>query len=141
MSGVAVLISLLKAATPVTNVIPAARIMGGDLPLNTVLPAIAVTLISGTPRNNVAMTGTKMYSDRVQVSYLFKGPTGTPAGTGYVGVRGMAPLVLAACPNQRGTINGVAVLDILPDQEGPDLQDVPTALYSGSRDFLVRYRA
>ncbi|MGP1675930.1 MAG: hypothetical protein ACTS6J_02075 [Burkholderiales bacterium] len=142
MSGVAVVRSLLATNAPVVAVIPAARIISGDLPLNTVMPAIAVTLISGTPRNTVAMTeANRMHTDRVQVSYLFKGPSGSPAGTGYVGVRGMAALVRTACAFTRGTINGVDVLDILQDQEGPDLADAATALYSGSQDYIVRWRS
>ena len=50
-------------------------------------------------------------------------------------------LVLAACPNQRGTVNGVDVDSILPDIGGPDLADMATALYSGSRDFMVKWRS
>ena len=142
MSGVAVIRSLLATNSGVLAVVPAARIQSGDLPLNTVMPAIAVTQVSGIPRLTVAMTEpNRLNTDRVQVSVLFKGPQGTPAGTGYPGVRALLVLVLAACPNQRGTINGVAVDSILPDIEGPDLTDVATALYSGSRDFIVKWRS
>ena len=77
----------------------------------------------------------------MQVSVLFKGPQGTPTGTGYPGVRGLLRLVLAACPNTHGTVNGVNVDSILPDLEGPDLSDEATALYSGSRDLIVRWNA
>lgn len=140
MSGVAVIRALLAASTPVTNVIPAARIIAGDLPLNIVMPAIAVTQIDSIPHNFVNVNAAnKMHSDRVQVSALFKGPQGSPAGTGYPGVKAMMKLVLAACPNQRGTVNGVAVDSISPDSEGPDLSDDATALYSCSRDFFVRW--
>jgi len=133
---------LLATNSGVLAVVPAARIQSGDLPLNTVMPAIAVTQVSGIPRLTVAMTEpNRLNTDRVQVSVLFKGPQGTPAGTGYPGVRALLVLVLAACPNQRGTINGVAVDSILPDIEGPDLTDVATALYSGSRDFIVKWRS
>jgi hypothetical protein len=114
--------------------------MAGDLPLNTIMPAIAVTQISSSVRLTLRMSETpKMHTDRVQVSVLFKGPEGSPAGTGYPGVRALLKLVLAACPNQRAIINGVDVDSILPDIEGPDLQDDETALYSCSRDFLVKW--
>ena len=85
--------------------------------------------------------GKRLHTDRVQVSVLFKGPEGAPAGTGYPGVRALLALVLAACPNQRATVNGIAVDSILPDIEGPDLSDEATAIYSQSRDFLVRWTA
>lgn len=140
MSGVAVIRSLIAGNAAVTAVIPSTRIMAGDLPLNTVMPAIAVTQVSGIPRLTVAMTEpNKMNTDRVQVSVLFKGPQASPAGTGYPGVAAMMKLVLAACPNQRGTINGVSVDSVLPDSEGPDLQDDATGLFSRSRDFIVRW--
>ena len=140
MSGVAVIRSLLAGSAAITAIVPATRIAAGDLPLNTVMPAIAVTQISSVLRLTLQMSETpKMHTDRVQVSVLFKGPEGSPAGTGYPGVKALLKLVLAACPNQRGTINGVDVDSILPDLEGPDLQDDETALYSGSRDFMVKW--
>ncbi len=142
MSGVAVVRYLLANNAAVIAVVPAARIMAGDLPLNTVMPAIAITQISSVPRNIISMNPAKVqHTDRVQVSVLFKGPQGTPAGTGYPGVRAMLKLVLAACPNTRGTVGSVDVDSIIPDLEGPDLQDDATALYSGSRDLIVRWNA
>jgi hypothetical protein len=142
MSGVAVVWYLLKTNAAVLAVVPAGRIMAGDLPLNSLMPAIQVNQISSVPRNPLDMTGVLVqHTDRVQVSVLFKGPQGTPTGTGYPGVRGLLRLVLAACPHTRGTVNGVNVDSILPDLEGPDLSDEATALYSGSRDFLVRWNA
>jgi len=72
------------------------------------------------PRLTVAMSEpNRMHTDRVQVSYLFKGQGGSPAGTGYPGVKTMAPLVLAACPNQHGAIAGnTGGWIFLPDIEG-----------------------
>lgn len=142
MSGVAVIRYLLANAAAVTAVVPASKIMAGDLPLNTVMPAISVTQISSVPRNIVSMSPTRVqHTDRIQVSVLFKGPQGNPVGTGYPGVRAMLRLVLAACPNTRGTVNGIDVDSIIPDIEGPDLSDDATALYSASRDFIVRWNA
>ena len=148
MSGVAVIRSLLATNSAVTTALGAgppvatSRIIAGDLPLNTVMPAISISLVSGIPRLTIAMTEpNRLHTDRVQVSVLFKGPQGTPAGTGYPGVKALLALVLAACPNQHGTVNGVSVDAILPDLEGPDLSDMATALYSGSRDFIVKWRS
>jgi len=142
MSGVAVIRYLLANAAAVTAVVPATRIMAGDLPLNTVLPAIAITQISSIPRNTVKMNDARVqHTDRVQVSVLLKGPQGTPAGLGYPGVRALLKLVLAACPHTHGTVNSIDVDQILPDIEGPDLSDDASALYSGSRDFIVRWNS
>lgn len=133
---------LLANDFDVTAVIPATRIMAGDLPLNTVMPAIYVTSIDSQPRNTVAMTEpNRMHTERVQVSVLFKGPYGTPPGTGYGGVKAMLALVIAACPHTHGTVNGVNVVSIRPDTEGPDLHDAAEDLYSGSRDFIVQWKS
>lgn len=142
MSGVAVIRYLLANATAVTAVVPATRIMAGELPLNSVLPGISIVQISSVPRNTVKMNEAKVqHTDRVQVSVLVKGTQATPAGTGYPGVKALIKLVLAACPQTRGTINGVDVDSITPDVEGPDLSDDATALYSGSRDFIVKWNS
>lgn len=146
MSGVSVIWFLLKSNAPVLAALgagppPAAsRIMAGDLPQNTVMPAIAVTQVSAMPDNRIKINeALKMHTDRVQVSWIFKSPNATPPGTGYPGVAGMSRLVLAACPSQRGTINGISVDSIVPDIEGPDLSDDATQLHSRSRDFIVKW--
>ena len=142
MSGVAAIRHLLASDSSLIAVVPAARIKAGDLPLNTVLPAISVTQVSSVPRNTVAMTEvSRLNTDRVQVTVMVKNTDGEPAGTGYPGLRSILRLVLAACPNTRGTVNGVHLDSILPDEEGPDLPDVELSFISGSRDFLVRFNA
>lgn len=148
MSGVAVIRSLLANNVALVAALgsgpPAAtaRIMAGDLPLNTVMPAIAITQISSVPRNTLSMKDPRtQHTERVQVSVLVKGPQGSPAGQGYPGVRSLLKLVLAACPNTKGQISNVDCDSILPDLEGPDLSDDATALYSGSCDFLVRWNS
>jgi len=139
MSGVSVIWYLLKTNSPVLAVVPATRIMAGDLPVKMVLPAISVTQISSVPYNLLRTNeANKMHTDRVQASVLFKG---VGEGAGYPGLKAMMKLVLAACPSQRGTVNGVVVDSITPGLEGPDLYDDAVGVYSQSRDFLVRWIA
>lgn len=148
MSGVAVIRSLLANNAALIAALGAgppaatARIMAGDLPLNTVMPAISITKISSVPRNTMSMKDPRaQHTERVQVNVLVKGTQGTPAGQGYPGVPALLKLVLAACPNTKGQVSSIDVDSILPDVEGPDLSDDATALYSGSRDFLVRWNS
>lgn len=142
MSAVKVIRYLLANAAAVTSAVPATRIRAGDLPIDTVLPAIAIEQVSNIPQLTLRMTEpNRMNVERVQVTVFVKGPQGDPSGTGYAGVRTILDLVLAACPNQNGAVNSVTVDSILPDIEGPDLQDDATALYSGSRDFIVRWKS
>ncbi len=147
MSGVAVIRYLLANNAAVLTALgsgpPAAasRVIAGDLPLETVLPAISITEIGSNPRLTVAMTESgRMHTERVQVSVLYKGPRGTPSGTGYAGVKAMMPKILAACPHTHGTVNGVNVVSIQPDTEGPDLHGDEKAILSSSRDFIVLWK-
>lgn len=140
MSGVSVIRYLLANNAPVVAVIPATRVIAGPVPLGTVLPALTITLIDSVPLNYVRTNeANKLHMDRVQVSALFYGAKASTPGTGYLGVYQMMKLVLAACPSQRGTVNGFAVDSIRPDLLGPDLHDQETDLYSSSRDFFVRW--
>ena len=134
MSGVAIIRGLLVANSGVTTVVPTTRIMAGNLPLNTALPAIEIAQISSIPRNSIRINESpKVHSDRVQVTALFKDID----GGGYAGVKSLLKLVLAACPSQRGTINSFECISIAPDIEQVGAADEGTNLISGSRDFIV----
>lgn len=134
MSGAAAVWFLLKSDAPIGG-IPEARIKSGELPIKTELPAIAVTHVSSVPRLTVPANETVLHTDRVQVSWLFKSfETG---GAGYPGVRAMDALIRAALPNTKGSVNGVNVDSILPDQAGPDLSEGD--ILQGSRDFIVKW--
>ena len=137
MSGVAVIRYLLANAAAVTAVVPATRIFSGELPINTAMPAIAVTQISSVPRNTIRPNESpKIHVDRVQVT-VFRGAS--PDDDGYPGLTPLLALVVAACPSQRGTVNGVAVQAIETDIEGPDIEIPEEHIFLRSRDFLVRW--
>jgi len=139
VSGVAVIRYLLANAGAVTAVVPAARIMTGDLPLKTPMPAIAITQIDSIPLNAIRTNETpKLHTDRVQVTVFRKA---LPDDAGYPGLKSLLNLVLAACPSQRGSVNGIAVDSIQPDLEGPDLPIPEMSLFTRSRDFLVKFSA
>jgi hypothetical protein len=140
VSGVAAIRYLLAHNNPLLAVVPTERIMAGDVPLGTPLPAISVTQISSVPRLTVSMIEPKkMHIDRVQVTVLVRDQEGDPQGDGYPGLRSLLKLVLAACPNTRGTVNDVSLDSVLPDIEGPDLSNAAESLLSGSRDFIVKF--
>lgn len=133
MSGVSVIWYLLSHNATLLAQVPASRIQAGVLPLDTDLPAISVTQISSVPMNLLRINETpRLHTDRIQVTAL---------GTGYPGIKSLMKLILAACPSQRGTVNGIAVDSIIPEAEGPDLHDMETSVHACSRDFIVRYSA
>lgn len=141
MSGVAVIINLLLADAATLAATGADQIMAGDIPLGTTLPVLGVSLISGTPRNTLSMLEPgRLMTDRVQVTALVKLRGEDPEGTGYPGMKALLALVLAACPNQRGTVGGILVDSILPDIEGPDFNYTAEGIVGGSRDFIVKWK-
>lgn len=140
MSGVAVIRHLLANHAPLSALVPAARIVAGPLKPNTVLPAVAVTEVFSTPLNGIRINEPgKLHTESVQVTWLVKDADATPAGTGYVGLKQLGPIILAACPSQRGTVNGVAVDSIAPGLEGPDIYHADIGVHACSRDFIVRW--
>ncbi|HSW83537.1 MAG TPA: DUF3168 domain-containing protein [Usitatibacter sp.] len=131
MSGVSAIRFILANNSALTAAVPAANIFVGTVPLNTVLPAIGVTKISGVPNNTVAMTESgRIQTERVQVTLLAKTSTDQLV---------IGRLIRAAVPNRSGTVNGVHVDSILPDSDGPDLDDDTTSILENSRDFIVRW--
>ena len=140
MSGVIVIRYLLKQSSAVTAVIPAANIMAGVLPLGTVLPGISLSQITSLPFNFIKTNeANKMHTDRVQVSVILKTEQGSPQGKGWPGVKAALKLILAACPSQRGTVNGIAVDSIVPDIEIIHDEDPVDNTIEGSRDFIVKW--
>lgn len=137
MSGVAVVRYLLANNAGVLAVVPATRIKSGDLPLNTPMPAIAVTQVSSVIQRGIRANETpRVHVDRVQVTVY---RADEPADRGYPGLKTLLDLVLAACPSQYGTVNGVSVQSILPDIEGPDIPIPDISIFTRSRDFIVRW--
>jgi len=132
MSGTAIIRSLLAANAPLVAVIPAARIFAGAIPINTVLPAIAVTQISGVQRNTLAMNAASyLVTDRVQVTVLC---------STYALQKSYMALIRTALPNTRGTINGFVTDSILQDTDGPDLYDGAVPVYQQSKDYMVKFQ-
>lgn len=136
MSGVAVIRYLLANDAPLIAVVPAASIKAGSLPQKIVPPAISVTTVSSVRRNTVAMTETTtLVTERVQVTLHVH--DSEREGTDYAGLVTGMRLIRQACPNQRGTINGVAVGGIVPDIEGPDLEAPDEGILARSQDFII----
>lgn len=139
MSGVAVIRYLIANDADVLAVLPATRIMAGDLPLKTAAPAIAITQVSSVPYNHLRPNETpKLYTDRVQVTVIRKA---RPDDVGYPGLQSLLALVEAACPCQYGLVNSISVSSITPEGQGPDLPIPELSLLTRSMDFLVRWVA
>lgn len=130
MSGTSIIRTLLVANNPLLAVVPAIKIMAGVLPLNTVLPAISVTSISGMPTSTIRTDEATLWTDRVQV---------TVEALSYPTQKSILQLVRDAIPAKRGTVGSFYCDSISPDIEGPDIFDADANIFVGSQDFIVRY--
>lgn len=131
MSAVAIVRHLLANSSGLIAVVPASRIQAGVLPLNTTLPAISVTQISGQQHNNLAMASAQyLVTQRVQVTVL---------ATTYTQTKSILALIRAALPLSRGTHNGFLCDAVLPDTEGPDLYDHELLTHMSSVDYMVTF--
>ena len=131
MSAVKAVHYLLANNATLIATVPAAKIFTGKIPLGEQLPAIATNEISTVEWNSVGQNAaTTLATSRVQVTVQAKTDTEQKA---------ILALVLKACPNQRGTVNGVSVDSIVPEGAGPDLRDDEAGIYMQSRDFTVKW--
>ena len=132
MSGVAAVRYTLANAAAVIAQVPAARIFAGNVPLNAAVPAIGISQVSGGERTTVSMAeASRFRTDRVQVTVY--------AAT-YATKVSILELVRTALSPVRGTVGSVDVDSILPDSEGPDIDDEEARVYERSRDFMVSWR-
>jgi hypothetical protein len=132
MSGVAVVRYLLANDATLTATVPGTRIMAGILPINTTLPAISITQISGGRLGVIKHGSNEHITDRVQVTVL---------ATTYPQQKTILNLVKNALPSIRGTINSVVVDSIQQDFTGPDLYNDDPIIYEQSVDYFVKYIA
>ncbi len=131
MSGVAIARYLLANNAGVLSAVQATSITSGDSPMNTPLPAIAVKEVSATQRKIVAMNASKyLITERVQINVQAKS---------YAQKKAVLGLIRSALPLSGGTVNGFACDSILPDIEGPDVDDADALIYFQSVDFFVRF--
>lgn len=129
MPDVTVIRHLLANHAPLTAVVPAARIMGGDLPQGTALPAISVAHVSGVWGRQLGQQS-RDCTARVQV---------TLHAANYPQQKQVMPLVRAAVPRTHGTVAGVVVDSITREADGPDFRDDEAGIYLQTQDFFVKY--
>lgn len=131
MSGAAIVRYQLVQDAPLLAEVPAERILTGVIPERTALPAISVVTVDAFPRTPVDMTETRLYiTERVQVVVYAKD---------YASKKTILGLVRDALPLSRGTVNNFKCDCILPDSIGPDLDDPEEAIFTQSRDYMVRW--
>ena len=130
MSGVAIIRSILANNGNLVSAVTSDKIIAGVAPINTSLPAVTVTQISGIEYQLIKQVGVQLVSDRVQVTVL---------ATSYVQQKQLLELIRSALPTTRGTVNGFVVDSIVRQIDGPDLYSDDPVMYEQSIDYIVRF--
>jgi hypothetical protein len=130
MSGVAIIRSILANNGNLVSAVTSDKIIAGVAPINTSLPVLTVTQISGIEYQLIKQVGVQLVSDRVQVTVL---------ANSYVQQKQLLELVRSAVSSTRGTINGFAVDSIVRQIDGPDLYSDDPVMYEQSIDYIVRF--
>lgn len=106
------------------------KVISGVVPINTSLPAISISQISGKEFETIRRVGVQHVTERVQVSVL---------ALTYAQQKQILDLVRSAITSIRGTVNMFEVDSISHDMDGPDLYYEEPVTYEQSIDFIVRY--
>ena len=131
MSGEAVLTYILSNNAGVLAQVVTANIIAGTLPTKTQLPGIGVQEVDSLPHNMINVNEKpRLHTDRVQVTALARSRGA---------VRVLLRAVLAALPDQRGSVGGVNLSAIVSDMAVMHPYDELDDIHSGSRDFLVSW--
>jgi hypothetical protein len=129
MSAEKVIYNLLSNNVALNAVVPVSKVYPGIIPLSTVLPAIAYTLVSKIEQTSVALTSVKKTA-RTQV---------TIASKTYPQVKQVAALVEAACNHKQGIFNGVQTDSVILDNVGADFRDDDAGIFYSTLDFRIAY--
>ena len=116
-------------------IVPTTRIFPSVIPLGTVLPAIAYSLVSTNEDTSIGLT-TLAVSSRIQITVAVKGVNSTAYGAS----KNIIKLIKNACNLKRGIFNGVVVNSVIRDTESPDFRDDESEITYNSIDFRVTYQ-
>jgi hypothetical protein len=129
MSAEKIIYNLLTNNAPLNAVVPVAKVYPGIIPLGTVLPAIAYTLVSKIEQTSVDLNSVKK-TGRVQV---------TIASKTYPQVKQIAGLVETACNHKQGIFNNVQTDSVILDNVGADFRDDDAGIFYSTIDFRLAY--
>lgn len=129
MTGADIVGALLRAHQPLTDVVPADSIKGGRLPISVPLPALLVKTISGNERQRLKRGKSVRRTDRIQV---------TVRAASWDEQLTIIDLVVDACADRIGSMDGAANYAVLTAGRGPDLEG-PGDSYEQAQDFRASF--
>ena len=129
MSAVMIMRALLVGHAPLVALVPAARIVAGDVSAGD-LPAIGIREIGGVEQDTVARTGNSLITSRVQV---------TVYASSYPQQKAILKAAKLGDGVFTGQVAGYVVRSVLRDMIGPDLGNPAIPTFEQSRDFKVAF--
>lgn len=129
MTGADIVGALLRGYPPLVDIVPIERIKGGRLPIDTPLPALLVRTISSNERQRLRRGKSVRTVDRVSV---------TVRATSWDEQLTIIDLVVDACADRIGSMDGAANYAVLTASRGPDL-DGPGDSYEQAQDFRASF--
>jgi hypothetical protein len=132
MDGVAIIRELLVDDAAVLALVDGdeERIVGGVLPADTQLDAIAITDVSTKDRNVLAPGASRHVTDRIEV-------TGFAAT--YPQLKALMRAVKRACADFIGSAAGLNGVTVHTDVQGPYFMNEQASLHMRSQDFIVGF--
>lgn len=130
MDGIAVIRALLVNHDPLTNLLPAANIRAGAVPVG-LFPAIGIREVSRLEASTVSRAQANvMVEARIQVTVYAKS---------YPEMKSILLAAKLGPGAHTGVIAGLTVRSVLREIVGPDLSDEEAEIFEQSRDFKVTY--
>lgn len=131
MSGVSIVLALLRTHAPVLALMPASSVYAGPVPQGKPFPALSLTEVSSNEHDTVNRDRPKtLVRSRVQVTVLA------------ASYQQMKQLLLAAklgAGNHTGMIGAYEVNSVRPAGVGPEIPPDDAGVYEQSRDFMVTF--
>lgn len=132
MSAVAIIRALMVAHTPVTVLVPAARVFAGPAPQGVAMPAITLTEVSGAEQDTVSRDRPKsLMRNRVQVTIL---------ANSYAQMKTLMLATKLGAGTHTGMIGAYQVNSVVPAGIGPEIPTEDSGIYEQSRDFMVTFQ-
>lgn len=131
MDAVAALRAVLVADAGVLALVPATRIIAGELPQGIELPAISITSVSLRPDKPLARETVRAIWERGQLRIV---------GSSYPEQKAVGRAARRALDYEPDPIvPGISDVTIIEEGEGPDFYSEATQTYQGTQDYGVSY--
>jgi hypothetical protein len=130
MDGVAAIRQLLVAHSPLTALVPAARVIAGVLPQGTALPAVALTSVSSSEDDSINPGSHRFITERVQATIFAQN---------YPQKRAILKAVLRGAADKVPTMDGLRTMPVASGGAGPDFMSEDASIHMGTHDFIIRW--